>query len=84
MSWLKNKQQAIKQMDTSSFTFLEFDLNSEISLKSPAWKYFLRDPKNQEAKCKICQAIVKAERSTSGLVKHLNKVHNIELKTEEN
>ena len=37
--------------------FFEVGSNS-CNLKSPAWKHFLRDSKNNVAKCKICQAIL--------------------------
>ena len=55
----------------------------EVELKSPAWKHFLRDQKNGVAKCKICDSIMKADSSTSGLVRHLEKVHKIDLKSSE-
>ena len=55
----------------------------EVELKSPAWKHFLRDQKNGVAKCKICDSIIKADSSTSGLGRHLEKMHKIELKSSE-
>ena len=47
-------------------------------MKSPAWKYFLRNKKDGLAKCKNCLRILKMGLSTS-LIKHL-KSHNIDLK----
>ena len=79
--FLKPKQPQTKLMDTSKFVFCDVDLNS-CKLKSPAWKHFLRDQKNGVAKCKICQAILKSDSSTSGLVRHLDKVHNIQSESE--
>ena len=48
-------------------------------MKSPAWKYFLRNKKDGLAKCKNCLRILKMGQSTSPLIKHL-KSHNIDLK----
>ena len=48
-------------------------------MKSPAWKYFLRNKKDGLAKCKNCLCILKMGQSTSPLIKHL-KSHNIDLK----
>ena len=48
-------------------------------MKSPAWKYFLRNKKDGLAKCKNCLLILKMGQSTSPLIKHL-KSHNIDLK----
>ena len=48
-------------------------------MKSPAWKYFLRNKKDGLAKCKNCLLILKMGQSTSPLIKHL-KFHNIDLK----
>ena len=77
-SFFKSKQPsaAIKNSDTSTFVFSKVNLES-CKLKSPVWRHFLRDPKNGVAKCEICQAILKCDNSTSGLSRHLNKVHNI-------
>ena len=47
-------------------------------MKSPAWKYFLRNKKDGLAKCKNCLCILKMGQSTSPLIKHL-KSHNIDL-----
>ena len=52
------------------------------SMKSPLWKYFLRNKKQGLAKCKECQSVLKIGQSTSPLLKHM-KVHKIELKTVE-
>ena len=68
---------AIKLMDVSKFVF------REVELKSPAWKHFLRDQKNGVAKCKICETVLKAESSTSGLIQHLTKIHKIVLQANE-
>ena len=68
---------AIKLMDVSKFVF------REVELKSPAWKHFLRDQKNGVAKCKICETVMKTGASTSGLLNHLEKVHKIQLHSNE-
>ena len=56
-----------KLFDTTNYVFKEVDMNS---VKSQVWKYFLRDKKNGVAQCKICNAILKADQSTSSLNKH--------------
>ena len=48
-------------------------------MKSPAWKYFLRNKKDGLAKCKNYLRTLKMGQSTSPLIKHL-KSHNIDLK----
>ena len=64
----------IKLMDTSKFVFREVE-----NMKSPAWKHFLCDKKNGVSKCKICDTILKSDSSTSGLVRHLENIHKIQL-----
>lgn len=44
------------------------------------WHHFLRNKDKSNAKCKICQKILKSSGgSTSSLQKHLTKIHNIKL-----
>ncbi|CAK1589759.1 unnamed protein product [Parnassius mnemosyne] len=50
--------------------------------KSSVWHHFLRNKNKSEAKCKLCQKILKsAGGSTSSLEKHLKNIHKINLGT---
>ena len=61
----------------SSMEVRNYCLFQKMSLKSHAWKYYLRDKKNGAAKCKTCQCILKSDQSTSTL-------HKIDVKSVEN
>ena len=63
-----------KLLDSSNYVFIEADL------KSPVWKYFLRDKKHGAAKCKECDIILVSGQSTSTLMRHI-KTHKIDLKS---
>ena len=49
---------------------------------SEVWNHFLKDKKHNAAKCKSCDNILKADKGTSSLIRHL-KTHKIELKPAE-
>ena len=68
-----------KLFNTTNYVFKEVDMNS---VKSQVWKYLLRDKKNGVAQCKTCNAILKADQSTSTLNKHI-KIHKIDITTVE-
>ena len=56
-------------LDSTKNEFKEVDMDS---VKSQVWKYFLKNKKEGLAKCKICDAILKAGQSSSSLNKHMN------------
>ena len=60
-----SKPGSSKLLDSTKYVF------SEVDLKSPVWKYFLRDKKQGVAKCIKCDSILKNVQSTTTLKRHL-------------
>ena len=51
------------------------------SKKSKCWNYFCNE-KNRQAKCNLCSAVVATSGGTTNLIFHLNRHHNISLRSE--
>ena len=53
-----------------------------IQRKSEVWKYFLLNKAKEEAKCQICEAVLKCSgHSTRSLITYLNSIHKITIKS---
>ena len=68
---MKKRTFNIPKVETSSKLIgLTIYVFSEVYLKSPVWKYYLRDKKHGMAKCNKCDSILKVGQSTSTLIRH--------------